>query len=252
MNGGIPMKRTRKRIISILAAAALLVCSMPQSTPLLLRPAITASAAETSGSCGENLTWILDSEGTLTISGEGEMTNYEYPDNPPWYESRKEILNIVIEDGVTTVGKCAFESCENADSVALPDGLTSIGESAFFWCYALKDVRIPEGVTAIGSCAFEGCKSLTEIIVPDSVLADGFGTSVFSGCYALTSAKLPDHLYSVPSFCTSLQANWRKITRNNCYTSNRSDNRHQQIVFCNISASVFCCKVIFGKISWFC
>lgn len=201
MNGGIPMKRTRKRIICILAAAAVSVCSLPQSTPLLLRPAITASAAETSGTCGENLTWTLDSDGTLTISGEGEMTNYEYPDNPPWYESRKEILNIVIEDGVTTIGKCAFESCENAESVALPDGLTSIGESAFFWCYALKDVRIPEGVTAIGSCAFEGCNSLTEIIVPDSVLADGFGTSVFSGCSALTSAKLPNHLYSVPSFC---------------------------------------------------
>lgn len=142
------MKRTRKRIICILAAAAVSVCSLPQSTPLLLRPAITASAAETSGTCGENLTWTLDSEGTLTISGEGEMANYEYPDNPPWYESRKEILNIVIEDGVTTVGKCAFESCENADSVALPDGLTSIGESAFFWCYALNIVLSKGGKAA--------------------------------------------------------------------------------------------------------
>ena len=81
------MKRTRKRIISILAAAALSVCSMPQSTPLLLRPAITASAAETSGSCGENLTWTLDTAGTLTISGEGEMD-----DGQPWKDYKEEYV----------------------------------------------------------------------------------------------------------------------------------------------------------------
>lgn len=71
------MKHTHKRILSIFAAAALTICSLPKSTPVLLRPAIAANAADTSGACGENANWEYDTEtNTLTISGTGEINDY--------------------------------------------------------------------------------------------------------------------------------------------------------------------------------
>lgn len=204
MNGGIPMKRTRKRIICILAAAAVSVCSLPQSTPLLLRSAITANAAETSGTCGENLTWTLDSEGTLTISGTGAMTEWEFFQdklsfNIPWYEQRDDIKKVVIEEGVTTIGKDSFNGCNAMESVSLPVSLTQIGESAFLYCTSLADVTIPDGVTVIESSTFDGCNALSEIIIPDSVTA--INTEAFRMCTGLKSIRLPEKLSEISLNC---------------------------------------------------
>ena len=82
-----------------------------------------AQAAETSGTCGENVTWVYDEETkTLTISGEGEMTDY------PWNAYRDHIRHVIVEDGVTSVCMYAFESYSGLESVflgELHDGLPS-------------------------------------------------------------------------------------------------------------------------------
>ena len=165
----VTMKHTRKRILSILAAAALSLCSLPQSTPLLLRPAITASAAETSGTCGENVNWVYDEETkTLTISGTGDMTDY-YHESVPWVSWNKEIKTAVIEKGVTSIGESAFYDCIALTSVTIPDGVTTIGDHAFYFCKTLPSVVVPDSVTSVLQDAFYMCLELSDITLPDTL-----------------------------------------------------------------------------------
>ena len=70
-----------------------------------------------SGTCGTNLTWSLDDEGVLTISGEGKMANYTEDSTAPWYSKRTQIKNVVIEDGVTSIGKYAFYNYKSSQSI---------------------------------------------------------------------------------------------------------------------------------------
>ena len=121
--------------------------------------------AETSGTCGDNLTWVLDDEGTLTISGTGEMADYSYFDNTsPW---GKQVKNVEIEDGVTSIGEFAFFRCQSLTSVSIPDSVTRIGEEAFGDCIKLTSVAIPSDVTSIGNNAFYGCHRLPHITIPE-------------------------------------------------------------------------------------
>ena len=116
----------------------------------------------TSGSCGENLTWTLE-DGTLTISGTGDMENYRDSHYVPWDFYRVTITSVVIEDGVTSIGGYAFYQCTNLTSVAIPEGVTSIDLYAFGYCSNLTNITLPESITDIGSWVFSGCTSLTDI-----------------------------------------------------------------------------------------
>ena len=151
-----------------------------------------------SGECGkngDNLTWVLTVDGTLTISGSGEMENYTDSSVAPWYSNRTKILSAVVEPGVESVGNYAFYSCLKLASVSLPGGVKSIGESAFQDCAKLTAVEIPEGVTSIGGSAFDGCSSLTSVTIPDSVTSiDGY---TFYGCSGLTSVTIPNGVTSI-------------------------------------------------------
>ena len=151
-----------------------------------------------SGECGENgdnLTWVLTEDGTLTISGSGEMENYTDSSVAPWYSNRTKILSAVVEPGVESVGNYAFYACLKLASVSLPGGVKSIGESAFQDCAKLTAVEIPEGVTSIGSDAFSGCSSLTSVTIPDSVTSIGGYT--FYGCSSLASVTIPNGVTSI-------------------------------------------------------
>lgn len=117
-----------------------------------------------SGTCGENLTWGLDYKGTLTISGTGEMADYEYG-NTPWWDNRYEILSVVIREGVTSIGKGAFEACSYLENVTIPESVIAIGDYAFAYCYELTRIAIPASVATISNRAFIYCSSLTEIQV---------------------------------------------------------------------------------------
>ena len=116
-----------------------------------------------SGSCGENVTWTLTADGTLTISGTGAMTDYTYDSRSPWYSCRTYIKRVVMQQGVTSIGGDAFWDCSGLTSVTIPDGVTSIGGDAFSGCAALTSVTIPGSVTNVGQDAFDNCSSLTDI-----------------------------------------------------------------------------------------
>ncbi len=111
-----------------------------------------------SGTCGENVTWTLDSEGLLVISGTGEMTDYTWRDEAPWGSKKENILSVIIENGVASIGAYAFYECANIESVEIPDSVTSIGRDAFYHCESLISLFIKENIQSIGAEAFSGRK----------------------------------------------------------------------------------------------
>ena len=188
----------KKRILALLLGVSLLCTFFVQALPI-------ASAAEVtdSGSCGENLTWTLNTDGLLTISGTGEMKDYI---NAPWNGLVDKINCVVIRNGVTSIGDGAFKGCTGLTSITIPDSVTSIGDSAFFDCTGLTSITIPDSVTSIGSHAFHGCTGLTSITIPDSVTWIYGGT--FYGCTGLTSVTIPNSVTWIDNFtfygCTGL------------------------------------------------
>ena len=115
------------------------------------------------GNNGDNLTWILDDEGVLTISGTGAMASWNWKGSP-WYANKDKIESVVIEDGVTSIGANAFDGCSGLTSITIPSSVTSIGEHAFYGCSGLTSITIPNSVTSIGTSAFSGCSGLTRVI----------------------------------------------------------------------------------------
>ena len=91
------------------------------------------------GNNGDNLTWILDDEGVLTISGTGAMASWNWKGSP-WYANKDKIESVVIEDGVTSIGANAFDGCSGLTSITIPNSVTSIGTSAFSGCSGLTRV----------------------------------------------------------------------------------------------------------------
>ena len=88
--------------------------------------------AEKSGTCGPNLKWHLTDNGVLTISGKGEMYEYSSGIGAPW--DNYNIKQIIIADGITTIGGGAFRDCRALTSVTIPNSVTTIGEYAFYNC----------------------------------------------------------------------------------------------------------------------
>ncbi len=162
-----------------------------------------------SGNCGQsgaNVTWSLDSEGTMTISGSGKMKDYIYSSAMPWDSNKNSIKNIVVGNGVTSIGNYTFYGCAGLTSISLPDGVTSIRSGAFEGCTGLTSISLPDGVTSIGYSAFRGCTGLTSISLPDGVTSIRSGA--FEGCTGLTSISLPDGVTSIGgrafSGCTNI------------------------------------------------
>ena len=139
-----------------------------------------------SGTCGDNLTWEL-TDGVLTISGTGAMSNYT-SSSSPWYSYRSSITSVVIEEGVTNIGNYAFYNCTGLTSVTIPNNVTSIGDEAFSGCTSLTSIEIPNSVTSIGYEAFYGCSGLTSVTIGNSVTS--IGVFAFSGCTGLTSVHI--------------------------------------------------------------
>ena len=148
-----------------------------------------------SGTCGENLTWELSCDSVLTISGTGEMTNYEEVNNIPWYEYSSSINSVIIDNGVTSIGNNAFWNCSNLTSIVIPNSVTSIGEGAFWSCINLTSIKIPNRVTSIGVMAFGYCYSLTSIEIPNSIT--NIERATFYACVGLTSITIPNSVTSI-------------------------------------------------------
>ena len=152
------------------------------------------------GKCGDNLTWKIDNNEVLTISGTGRIPDYNDPSSggnntAPWYGYAYQIKKVVLGSGVQNIGNDAFADCYGMTDITIPDGVTSIGDSAFDGCSALTEISIPSTVSSIGDSAFYGCSALTEISIPGTV--SSIGDSVFSGCSALTEISIPDTVSSI-------------------------------------------------------
>ena len=226
----------KKRLLSFVLAVLMIASLLPAT-------ALAADIVD-SGTCGaegdgSNLTWTLDSEGVLTISGNGDMNGYGFL-SAPWHYS-SEVKSAVIADGVTSIGNEAFYHCTSLTSVTIPDSVTSIGDRVFSYCTSLTSVTIPDSVTSIGDRVFSYCTSLTGIwvaegnshyssdasgvlfnkdkttlvqcpgafaayTIPDSVTS--IGRYAFYGCTSLTSVTIPGSVTSIGVYafdsCASL------------------------------------------------
>lgn len=129
----------------------------------------------------------------------------------------KDVTEVIVADGVTSISDWAFYDCSNLESITIPDSVTSIGIFAFRNCTALSSIIIPQGVTSIGSCAFARCTSLSSITLPQSVTS--IGDYAFEDCFSLSSITILDSVTSIGykafANCTSLSS----ITIPNSVTS---------------------------------
>ena len=118
------------------------------------------------GQCGDNLNYSLDLDtGSLTVSGTGDMWDWTYQNESPWFKNK--IKSVSIDDGVTSIGERAFIYQESITQVSLPDSLRTIGDAAFWCVNSLTSIVIPKNVTSVGtwSHAFSCAHGLQSIIV---------------------------------------------------------------------------------------
>ncbi len=169
------------------------------------------------GTCGKALIWRLENDGTLIISGSGEMDDYDPVDTEPdaygnmeflcttapWYG--RSFSRVVVENGVTRIGSYAFYKCEELLSVELPDTLESIGSDAL-GVTLLKDIIAPDSVTTLGEELFFGCTSLEHAQLPAGLkIIPG---RLFCSCEALRGIELPESLQRIETsaflYCSKL------------------------------------------------
>ena len=116
------------------------------------------------------------------------------------------LTSVVIPEGVTSIGDWAFNGCSSLTSVVIPEGVTSINDGAFYKCSSLTSIVIPEGVTYIGREAFRYCSSLTSVVIQEGVTS--IGASAFCYCSSLASVVIPESVTSIGtgafSSCSSL------------------------------------------------
>lgn len=139
------------------------------------------------GAYGDNLMYKLNSDGVLTISGQGEMADW-FTNTVPWkdYKNSGKITRVIIHEGVTSVSTKAFVSCESLEYAFIPSSMKDI--DGFTACSSLKSINLPEGLETIGIQAFCDCDSLKTVTIPSSVNSIGFGA--FEWCDSLTEIKV--------------------------------------------------------------
>ncbi len=175
-----------------------------------------------------DITWNLDDNGVLTISGSTAMAITNNETSVAWHTSRNLIKEVVIQDGVKSIGRYAFANCKNLTKISIPSSVTEIGQSAFANDTLLTSITIPSNVKVVESRAFSntGC---TEIVFPDSVktldgavmadstllekvvLSEGLttlGENLFGNCENLKSVNIPSTVTDIENYafsgCSSL------------------------------------------------
>ena len=186
-----------KKIISITLILSLI---------LSMFGAINAFAA-TQGKCGDNLSWTFDGE-TVTISGIGNMYDYEFvgtTDRSPWSENTR-VKYVVINDGVTSIGEGAFDSCDELINVSIPNSVRTIGKHAFASCDNLTNLKLPNSLESIGKMAFALCHNIKSVTIPGSVIKIGdnaFGCSGLEEVVIMEGVQIIDT--SAFTFCSYLE-----------------------------------------------
>ena len=181
-----------KKIIQVLIVLIVLIAS----------PSTRVEATSSSGTYGENLTWTLDENGTLTISGDGEMIG-----GTPASSIFSSATKVIIEEGITSIGNYAFYQCSNLTEVSIPSSVISIGDYAFYQCTGLTEVSIPSNVTSIGTFVFYECSGLREISIPFGVTCIRYCT--FYRCGNLEKVSIPSSVTYIENsafcYCRNLE-----------------------------------------------
>ena len=155
----------KKRILSLIVVLTMLMSCVP---------IVAKAEIVDSGQCGDNVYWKLDSNGTLTINGEGEMHNTSL------WADRMDIVNVIINNGITTIGEQAFLRCYRLRNVTMPESIICIEYAAFSECTVLQNITIPQSTEEIETMAFYKCKSLKEIEINKNIKI--IGGNAFAGC----------------------------------------------------------------------
>lgn len=148
-----------------------------------------------SGQDDENLPQYQLENGVLTVSGTGRIDNNLYKNNT-------DITELVIKNGITSVGDYSFYECTSLTRVILPDTLTEIGSHAFAKCTALTEIDLNEGLSTIEDRGFEDCTALKRVFIPISV-EDGLVSytynpssnkawGIFNNCRELTTVEFAE------------------------------------------------------------
>ena len=154
----------------------------------------TAHAETYTGTWGD-LRWTLNNNGILTISGQGEMDDFNMFSNTAWRKYYKEISSVVIDRGVKSIGDWSFNMCSNLKTVTFLGDVSCIGEQAFGSCTNITEIIIPESVETIKDFAFSGC-SFETIMIPENV--SDLSISAFTNCHNLQSINVDG---SNPTYC---------------------------------------------------
>ena len=158
-----------------------------------------------SGVCGQALTWKLNQEYTLTISGYGPMNYYRNASDFPWHKYRGSIRKVVVGSGVTDIYDYAFSDCSALTEASIADSVLNLGQ-AFSYCGSLSKVTLSKSLTSIDPMCFYDCSSLPGIVIPEGVTSIGW--AAFNGCSALSDISLPESLTTISDGafydCTSL------------------------------------------------
>ena len=233
------MKKFATVFAVLLCLCAAVFAANTLGTDLSLAPKAEAATIVDSGNCGyygNNATWTLDDEGTLTVSGAGKVSNCFSELNPSML--RQIIKKVVITDGITEIGSGTFAECHGITEVTIPDSVVSIGERAFDQCVGITSLKIPDSVTTIGKNAFRfvanveysgtvsgspwGARSVNGYIDENGLVYDSsaknmllacpsskqgeivlpvylsrIGNFAFAGCYKVTHVEMSEFLQTI-------------------------------------------------------
>ena len=147
-----------------------------------------------SGTLTDTISWTLYDNGTLVISGTGDMPDYwswmsSDDDMVPWHGET--IKTITIEEGISSIGNYSFEELYDLESVELPESLYKIGDGAFKECSSLQSIDL-KSVTILGWAVFYECKALSSVNLSNKI--ENIETETFYDCSGLNSIKFPESL----------------------------------------------------------
>ena len=152
---------------------------------------------------------VSDIAGWCGISFSGNEANPLTKANHLFSNASTEIKNLVIPNGVTSIGSYAFRYCTGLTSVTIPNSVTSIGDFSFDGCSGLTSITIPNSVTRIGNAALWGCSSLTSISIPIPNSVTEIGYKAFEKCSGITSITIPSSVISIGEhafrYCSALK-----------------------------------------------
>lgn len=191
------MKKLKKLVAVVIAATMITSVSQVSLTAFAAEAKSSVAADETAynGTCGDNLTYAFDqTTGTLTISGTGDMTDYSY-NSSPWNAFKASITDVIIENGVESIGSYAFYECSAIKSVDIPSSVKIIGYDAFYNCTSLESIDIPSSVKTIGNSSFYGCESLSSVKLADGI--ERINYEAFYYCDSLEYIEIPDSVIHI-------------------------------------------------------